>query len=848
MTLKKIIKLSFLELTRFRKITFFLIFNFTLGLIGFFFLQIFQQSLSAQAAEKAQVVLGGDISINARRSFSDTERKAWESQFTFKKSTHYYSLFSMLRTNDDSRLVSVGVFDDQFPLYGQFKLSNLPFSNMRALIWTDPEVQELLQLKLGDFVELGETRFEFAGAIIEDPSRLFRGTGFAPRVLIHQNFLAASQLIKPGSTFTETFNYQLDLAQAVDVAKKNIEKVIKDPVVQIESVADSAQDSNRVLKYFSDYLGLVALVALGLCFLCGSYLLQWTFQTKKKSIAILKTLGLTDQKILVVYLFQSLIIAIISSFSCILFVKAILPLLQKLIIEQFQLPVQLTVDWFSLLLIAFVGVIGPLLMTVPQILQIFELQALELFQNSQAEPKKNPFYYIWVTVSLFLFWILSIWQSHSIKIASSFVGALIFLIILFYFLNRLGLHLLEKIVPRFNWLIRYSLRGLTRRAASTSLVFTTMSLATLVLSLLPHLKSSILSEIRPEQTSSIPQIFLFDIQPEQVQPLQTLAKQELNTELKISPLVRSRILKINDQPYERIVQDTGFQTREAEAEARFRNRGVNLTYSNELQPSESVTAGKFTAVHNNFSGGLPEISLEERYAERVGVVLGDEMTFDVQGIEMKAKVTSLRKVRWTSFQPNFFILFPNGVLEEAPQVFLTSVSQKEGADPILEKAAIKKFQQAVVQNFKNVSLIDVSRTIQSSLKYIDQMSLGLQLMAWLAVAVGLFVFIILLNTQIRERLAEMNLMQILGATEEQIRNAIFIQFAVLLSFSIGAGVLLGLIGARLLLTYFFDIHTVYDAQYLLFLGTLLIPICLVVIFRGLRPLKQLNPMDLIRQT
>lgn len=835
-----LIKLSFLELVRFKKITSFLIFNFTLGLVGFFLLQIFQQSLSAQTAEKAQVVLGGDVAVSARRAFSADEVKIWENSFTYLQKTHFYSLFSMLRTKDDARLTSVGVFDSNYPLYGEFKLSNGGFSADRARVWVDPEVQEILNLKLGDQVDIGEAQFEFSGVIVEDPSRLFRGTGFAPRVLIHLSYLAASRLIKPGSTFSENWMYKIDAGQNVGAIKARIEKIIKDPVVRIESVADSDQESNRVLKYFTDYLGLVALVALGLCFLCGSYLLQWTFQTKRKSIAIFKTLGLSDRKILTIYFVQSFIIALFSCVLCILFVRTVLPGMQNLITNQFQLPVALRVDLFSLVIISLVGIVGPLLMTVPQILQIFELQALQLFQNSFSETRRNKLYYFWLTLSLFLFWVLSIWQSHSVKIASAFVGALVFLIILFSYLNRLILYLLENAASRFSWLTRYAVKGLTRRAASTSLVFTTMSLATLVLSLLPHLKSSILAEIRPQNTSQIPQLFLFDIQPEQVEPLQEIAKTVLNSTLNFSPLVRSRILKINDLAYERIVQDSGFQTREDENEARFRNRGVNLTYNDRLQPSEQVVAGVFSGVRKD-DQALPQISLEERYAGRIGVKLGDLMTFDVQGIEMKAQVSSIRQVRWASFQPNFFVLFPKGVLEDAPQIFLTSVSQEA-------PALIKNFQQQVVQKFKNISVIDVSKTVQNSLKYIDQMALGLQLMAWLAVSVGLFVFIILLNTQIRERLQEMNLVQILGATEAQIRKTIFIQFLILMSISIASGIALGLIAAKLLLTYLFDIMTVYDWQYLVFLAILIAPISLLAIYLGLRPLQKLNPMDLIRQT
>ena len=270
MNASRLLHLGWLELIRFKRITFFLIFNFTLGLVGFFLLQIFQQSLSAQTAEKAQVLLGGDLRVEARRAFNEAERKDWESKLPFTKKTRFYTLFSMLRTSGDSRLVNVGVFDSNYPLYGKFKIQGEEFSAEKPKVWVDPEVQELLKLQTGQMVDIGEAQFEFAGVIIEDPSRLFWGTGFAPRVLIHENYLEKSQLIKPGSTFTESWLYETPKTANLAAAKTDLEKIIKDPVVQIETAGDNAQDSNRVLKYFTDYLGLVALVSLGLCFLCGS--------------------------------------------------------------------------------------------------------------------------------------------------------------------------------------------------------------------------------------------------------------------------------------------------------------------------------------------------------------------------------------------------------------------------------------------------------------------------------------------------------------------------------------------------------------------------------------------------
>jgi predicted lysophospholipase L1 biosynthesis ABC-type transport system permease subunit len=134
MKITNLIKLSLLELVRFKNITSFLTLNLALGLIGFFLLQVFQQSLTAQSAEKAQIVLGGDISIDARRGFTAQEVKEWESLFQFEAKTQRYTLFTMMRTENDTRLVNVNVVDDQYPLYGEFKFSHEGLTSSKPLV------------------------------------------------------------------------------------------------------------------------------------------------------------------------------------------------------------------------------------------------------------------------------------------------------------------------------------------------------------------------------------------------------------------------------------------------------------------------------------------------------------------------------------------------------------------------------------------------------------------------------------------------------------------------------------------------------------------------------------------
>lgn len=817
-----------------------------IGLLGFFLLQIFQNSLMNQSLDQARAALGGDITITARRTITEEELLKIEKVLQFTAKSHQRILFSMLRHQQDSNLTQVLVVDDQYPLYGKVKLSNQPLVSDRPYVWTDPDIIENQRLQIPSQVQIGDKEFTLVGAIVEDSSRLLRIGALASRVIIHEKYLPDTQLIQTGTTFTDSWSYQLSSAEAPMSVKKTIETLITDPTIRVSAVGEGGEGTTQVLKYFTDYLGLVALVALGLCLLCGSYLMLWVFETRKRNIAIYKALGIQDLDIMWIYLLQTLTLAFFCCLISYILILGFFPLLQQLIIQQFGLNINLQINSIVLVIATACGVLAPLFMSLPQLINIFDMSPNEIFQNQKPSRKNTVLFWAWVMLSVLVFWSLSIWQSHSYTVATLFVFAVAIVFAIFNGLNFLIFNFLEAIASKFSWQTQYAIKSLSRKIGSTRLVFTTMGVAVLVLSLLPHIKSSILYEVRPHTDAQIPYLFLFDIQPEQVSGLQNIAEKELSYQLNLSPLVRSRILKINDSPYERIqVNNESFRTREEEEEARFRNRGVNLTYREFLQESETNVEGSFIGKYEPKSAAeelnqLPAISLEKKYAERVGVKLGDTMTFDVQGIEVKAKVSSFRQVRWTSFQPNFFIVFPMGVLEEAPQMFLSSVPQ-------FKPEQVKSFQRQVTGNFKNISVIDINQTVQQSLVYIDQMSLALQMMAWFAILVGLLIFIILLNTQIRERISEFNLLQILGADDRMITKTLFMQFFFLISITIVIGAALALILVRVIIAMLFKISVVYDWVYLgSFLITLL-PIIMLTLYWGIRPLKKLNPMDLIRQ-
>jgi putative ABC transport system permease protein len=837
----RILHFSFQELKSQFRIQTYLIFNLAFGIFGFLLLQIFQNSLLMQAQSKAQDLLAADFSISARRIFDPTEIQKMESQFDFVQKSEVKSFFAMAANDTKTRLVQVIAIDTMYPLYGSYKFKNdQGFSNGRK-IWIDRDLILPLSLDDDSKIKLGQIKFDVADTVVTDPTRAFSPGGFAPLVYIPMSELSATELIQVGSTVNHRYLYKLkSQAQAEDIQKK-LSVQIKDTTIKFETASENAKSGNQILKYFMDYLGLVSLVALGLSFLCGGYLLRWIFIEQKKNIAIYKTLGLQNSEIVQIQIVKNTLISVIAFVIAAAATASVLPVLQSTI-AKYNLPVELIFGGYSFLLTLIISIFVPQMVLFPLLIEMVQLSARELFQAQINAVQKKNIYWIWLGVCLILFWILTIFQSQSIKTGTAFTVGLIALYLVFRMALFLMLKFLNSQLHKMNWFNRYALLGLIRRRQATDLVFVTMSLAILVLCLLPHIKSSIIEEIKPTSESQIPKLFLFDIQSEQQNSLQLLTEKKIGQRLDFTPLVRSRILKLNDENYERNQSEKSFTTREDEDDARFRNRGVNLTYKTKLQPSEKIVEGRWNENvfnPNSDQNKYPEISLEEKYADRIGAKLNDFMTFDVQGLEIKARVTSIRQVRWTSFQPNFFILFQTGVLEEAPQVFISSIAN-------IDPSVVDAYQSAVVAAHPNVSIINVQQTVASIVVFIDQMSIALQAMAYLSMIVGLFVFVVLLNTQIRDRVVEMNLLQILGLSHRSIAQIVRRQFIFLLLLALVSGLLLSLISATLIVKFVFNIGVVFDWNSMWSVCVLLIPVSLMGIYWGMRPLAKLSPNELIR--
>lgn len=760
-----ILKITLRELLRSWKFVLFFVLNLSFGLTGFITLQTYKEAIESNLQQNAKSILAADLSVSARREMTEDEvRTIREVVATNSAESVVYDFFAMLSTDSGSRLVYVKAIDDLYPLYGSLIVDNqeiISTTNKTNLqnkgVWIYPELAAQLNMNTGSQARLGQLDLKVLGVVDKDGTQTFRAASIAPKIFIHRSLLKESGLIQFGSTFTVSYLYKLNDETRVNSVKELLLTKITDPAIQIETPSSAAEDSGRQLGYLSDYLGLVAIIALFMSILGAAYIYRMYLSSKVKDIAILKTLGVLPNQTVTIYILQSVFLGLLAAVLTLIFSRVVIPILNSLLASLVPFTLSPTLSPVIALTSLFIAILGSLFISTPFIIRIRQLKTSQLFseeQFSQDLEIKN--FWIFVPV-VFFFWLFSVYQSHSWFTGSVFIIAIFAVVVLLLLLGLGFFKLLAKFAQFKKWFFKYSLLGLERNLSKSFSVFIAIGLASLLMNILPQLKNTLQAEFEFNKESKLPSLFLFDIQDEQLKPIQDYFQNKNIPVLSSSPMIRARILKVNGQSYERKLEGDSFKTREEERDARFRNRGVNLSYREKLSDTETIYSGEFVSkTFDSSTQKYPALSLEYKYAERVGLKIGDVLEFDVQGVEISGQVTSLRKVRWTSFQPNFFILFQPGVLEEAPKIHITSVSN-------LDERVKNEVQNGIANMFANISIIDVSKTVTDVLQIADQMSWSLELMSVLALISGYVVLFSIIRTQLRKRRWELNMLKILGA-------------------------------------------------------------------------------------
>ncbi len=809
-----VFKIAFRDLVNSRGFTALFLFNLFLGICGFVTLHSFRDNVNSLLDERSKQLLSADVAVSGRRQFTKEEVEGIDAYLKDKaiEVMDSVEVYSMAKSNDKrSRLVQIKAVEQSFPFYGEVKLEDST-SDMEGLqkknhIWIEPQLMAQMKLKLGDSISLGEKSFKVMGVIENDTSTSLRGIGLAPKVYLGLNNLKETNLISFGSVSTNVKLIKLlpEWNKRSEEVKQGLSDVLKDPGLRIKLPKDASEQVGRILNYLSDYLGLVGLVALFLSGIGSGYLFQNFLFEKLEDIGILKSLGMGLGQISLIYFLQLGFLSLVSVLGANVFVWSILPVIGEILSEWTGMSGQLKLGWETVYLSYLVAFGASLFICAPILLKMVGRKIQNLFQGGQFfrwEFQKQDLL-LYTPLALFM-WGLAVAQAHSFKIGTFFTLVLFIVVILV----AVGFPVIFSLLDR-RWLKNKNLdrpgslswglatRYFSRDRLSSTLTICALAIGVMLLSLIGQLETSLREELE-QDVGKKPDLFLFDIQEHQKDELVALAKKEGFSLKSPSPMVRSRILKINGEKFERSnTEDESFSTREEETSRRFRNRGINLSFASGPNESETIIEGKpFSGKYEDESRPA-ELSIERRYAKRLGLEIGDTVTFEILGIEVQGKVTNLRRVRWTSFLPNFFIVFQPGAIDDAPKTYLAAVDSLEGE----ERFAI---QDKIVDKFSNVSIVSVTEIVSKIMNIFKAMAQALAIMAGLCLSIGFFTLYAITQNQLKKKRFEAAIQKVFGFSPAQLLKTLLAEYFILATLACVIGLGFSVVLGQVVSVIFFD--------------------------------------------
>jgi len=397
----------------------------------------------------------------------------------------------------------------------------------------------------------------------------------------------------------------------------------------------------------------------------------------------------------------------------------------------------------------------------------------------------------------------------------------------------------SRVIKRFT-AGKIAFRNLFRNKWSSLSCFVTIAMGVFLISLIPQIQKGLESEIMRPEGLKLPVFFLVDIQDEQTEPLADFMAGRAGELSHISPTVQGRILTVNHRPF--FEKNKGKDRRLKGRGGRMRGQRLEFifSYRKALADSETLVAGhQLSPEPWEFGSDKPfEISMAVSFADRFDFKIGDIIGFDVQGIPLKGQVKNLRKVRWNSFQPNFFLLFQDGVLNDAPKTHLGAISNV----PPDQRRDLKN---SLVDRFPNVSVIDVTQTAATILGVTDRLSLSVRFMAWLAIGAGLVSIFSIARHEARKNQNQTNLLKVLGCDFFTLQAISLIEFG-FIGFTASLFALGLSIGFSLAISwYFFDSLWLFDHWYLTVILVLATGVCMGTGLLAVRKIMKTRPLELL---
>lgn len=817
--------------------------SIVLGIAALVAIGSFTVNLREAIGVQAKGLLGADLVVTARQPFTPEVQAYLDALGGEQAREIAFSSMMVFATpeGERTRLVQVRAVEGAFPFYGEFLTEPAgAVAQLRAggmVVVLEDTLLTQFGVKAGDTVKLGKARPRVLGAVRKVPGESAAITQLAPRAFLPLAQLPATGLAGPGSLLRYRTALKLPAgadAEAIVVAMK--EKFVTQRL-SFDTVEEKKRDLGKVLENVQSFLSLVGFVALFLGAIGVASAIHVYVRQKITTVAVLRCLGASARQSFGVYLVQGLALGLIGAVLGAALGVAVQLALPSAVAGLLPFDVDFAVAWPAVGRGMASGLVICSLFTLLPLLAVRKVSPLVALRSTVAEraPVADPWR---VTLGVLIAGAVvgfAIWQTRSLQIGLGFAAAL-----------GAGFAVLGGLAQGVAWVarrcplrglpyvVRQGVANLHRPNNRTVLLLLALGLGTFLMLTLFLTRSTLLGQIQGTGGGGRPNLLFFDIQDDQIAPLEKLLAQQGLPAQQQAPIVTMRIRSLKGRGIEELLAD-----KQSRIPAWTLRREYRSTFRDTLSNTEHVVGGTFTGAVAPDTAVVP-VSLEEGLANDMRLKVGDELEFDVQGVPVKAVVGSLRKVDWQRLQPNFFIVFPSGVLEGAPKFYVVATRAPTPADSA-------RLQQAVVRDFPNVSAIDLTLLLETFDAIFSKVAYVVQFMALFTVATGVIVLVGAVLTGRYQRIRETVLLRTLGATRRQLRQIQLVEYAILGVLAAGVGCLLAVAGNALLAKFVFKTSAVAAP------GTLAIAVLAVTavtLLTGLlsgRGVTDHPPLEVLRQ-
>ena len=795
--------------------------SISLGVGALVAIDSFASNTQRSVREQARSLLGGDIALTSRTAYTRPVRAALDSlraEGVGITDVTSFTSMALVQRSGLTRLAQIQAVTPGYPFYGD--IITAPAGEWAHLqegrvALVDPSLLISLNAHVGDTLALGFARFIIAGTLVSVPGDVGVSTTIGPRVYIPARFLDETSLLLFGSR--SDHKTLLKLPPALPPSKfifRFKERLEKDHV-RYRTAAETEFNLTQAIDQLRDFLSVIGLVALLLGGIGVASGVNAFVMRKIDTVAILRCLGATSRQVLTIYLLQAVVMGFLGAAIGAMIGVGLQLGLPHVLADFLPVDVTVTIEPRALLTGLLVGVWVSLVFALKPLIALRNVSPLQtLRRESDAAALRgasfDPMRVLVALVIALSVAALGIARAETPQQGLGFAAAIAGAVALLYGAAALLSASARKVVrPSWPFVLRQGVASLYRPGNQTRAVVLALGFGVFLMSTVYQVQDNLLRTVSVKLDASKANVLFFDVQDDQGAPLDSMIRANGYTIAQRTPIVPMKIVAINSLVGDQLLAgggarpDTLAESRPRSAPGQRRprrerwvlRREFRSTYRDSLMPSEKLSAGRFP------TGGsrrdqLPEVSLDAEVAKSLQVGIHDTITWDVQGVRVTTRVTSLRDVNWTRFEPNFFAVFERRALEKAPKQFVI-LADVRGA------GAVARLQRDVVTKFPNVASLDLTLVQQTIGRVLDKVTTAIRFMAALSLALGIPVLFSAVSATRRERLREGVLLKVLGATRRQVGRVMLAEYLLLGSLGSLAGVVLSVGGAWGLMHFIF---------------------------------------------